>query len=533
MYLKFFNKYQVTAVVKKFLNVKDSSVFLIIFIICFIYSLWALSIGWNNTILDQHGFRQTQTAISTYYIIQGSPWLRYETPVLGYPWSIPFEFPLYQWLVAILVKFFHTPLEETGRFVSVFFFYLSLIPSYIILDYLNVSKSYRWVFLSLFLTSPLYLFWSRTFMIESTALFFSLAYLAAVGSYFQRKIFISLVLAILFGMLGALVKITTFVGFVLAAGFFTLSNWLKNSKNPVDIFYNIILPAVSFVLLPYITASTWIHFTDSQKLLNPLAVGLTSKALTKWNFGTLQQRFSIELLRTLKRILEDLFGNWKLAVIILVIFLLFSLRQHQFKHLYLSAISIFFAIILTFTNLHIVHNYYQYANGIFLIAAIGFGLLDLLERRGLWKILGCGILALLLIFSIKAYRTLWTGITKMTNNPLLEISVTIQKYTNPNDVLLIYGLDWSSELPYYSQRRALMGRDEALDNPEMRASVTQLSGYKLGAMVFCTQTKSDSDGIFRLTTAYNFQRDAIYSNSLCQVHLPLHNQINWRSHLVD
>ena len=91
----------VVAGLTRLLSAKDGNIFLIIFIISYIYSLWSLSIGWTNPILDQHGFRQTQTAISTYYLLQGSPWLAYETTVLGFPWSIPMEFPLYQWLVAL------------------------------------------------------------------------------------------------------------------------------------------------------------------------------------------------------------------------------------------------------------------------------------------------------------------------------------------------------------------------------------------------------------------------------------------------
>lgn len=86
--------------------------------ICF--SLWAVSVGWYHSIFDFHGFRQAQTAISANSILYGGPILHYETPVLGPPWSIPFEFPLYQVLVALLAKLLSSPLDQTGRFVSVF-----------------------------------------------------------------------------------------------------------------------------------------------------------------------------------------------------------------------------------------------------------------------------------------------------------------------------------------------------------------------------------------------------------------------------
>ena len=62
-----------------------------------------------NPILDEYGFRQTQTAITSYYFIQDGFKLAYETPAVGYPWSIPFEFPIFQALVALSVKLFSIP----------------------------------------------------------------------------------------------------------------------------------------------------------------------------------------------------------------------------------------------------------------------------------------------------------------------------------------------------------------------------------------------------------------------------------------
>src|SRR5690242_6357999 len=64
-----------------------------------LHSGYWLVAGINQPIADLHQFRQTQTAITAYWMAKGGPWLAYETPVLGYPWSIPFEFPVYQYLL--------------------------------------------------------------------------------------------------------------------------------------------------------------------------------------------------------------------------------------------------------------------------------------------------------------------------------------------------------------------------------------------------------------------------------------------------
>lgn len=56
-----------------------------IFVISLIWALLTASVGWNHTLSDMHGFRQTKTAITSYYFMQGGPFLGYETPVLGAP----------------------------------------------------------------------------------------------------------------------------------------------------------------------------------------------------------------------------------------------------------------------------------------------------------------------------------------------------------------------------------------------------------------------------------------------------------------
>ena len=59
----------------------------------------------SQPLLDQHAFRQSQTAISAEWMANDLNPLRmpyYETPVFGAPWRVPFEFPIFQWLSAVL-----------------------------------------------------------------------------------------------------------------------------------------------------------------------------------------------------------------------------------------------------------------------------------------------------------------------------------------------------------------------------------------------------------------------------------------------
>jgi hypothetical protein len=497
-------------------------ILLLIFTACLIHSFWGISRGWNNPLIDAQAFRQTQTAISVFYLLKGSPWLAYETPVLGVPWSIPMEFPLYQGIVAILVKLFQTPLDQTGRFVSAFFFYLSLIPIYVILSYLQVARAFRWLFLSLFLASPLYLFWARTFMIESTALFFSLAYLACIAVYFRYKSPIIALLACLFGIAASLTKVTTMAGFLILACVWIGINWFKKDSSR-NLAKDLLIPVVVFIIIPFLIAKIWVNFTDAQKLLNPMAADfITSKALRDWNFGTIAQKLSRSQWRNyLTRTLNDVFGGLIISVMALVILPIFTSK----KLLSYGLSLLFILTVAIFTNLHFVHNYYPYANAIFLLGASGFTIMGLIEKkRKIWQSVGWFFLALILLSQLQFYRAFWYPI-KLHGDSYLEIASQVQTVTSPEGVLLIYGDYWSSLIPYYSQRRALMIHNQASEE-ESKNALYKLSraNYQVEAIVFCRKTRENREDKKYLNSLYNPNDKPVFSNKRCDIYTTRHGK---------
>ena len=183
---------------------------LILFIFCslffFIFNIFFIEIP----ILEQHAFRQTQTALTAYYFIENGFSFDYDTPVIGYPWSIPLEFPIYQYIVAVVSSFFEISLTIAGRLISLIFSYLSVIPIYFSLKELNFSKSNIFYVLTLIYTAPLYIFWSGSFMIESTALFFSLCFIfCCLKISYKHNNVIYFMFGFIFLTLAFLQKITT------------------------------------------------------------------------------------------------------------------------------------------------------------------------------------------------------------------------------------------------------------------------------------------------------------------------------------
>jgi hypothetical protein len=164
-------------------NITIDNVIKIIFAVVLLSILYINIVNISNPILDQHGFRQTQTALTAYYILDNGFTLNYQTPVIGESWSIPFEFPIYQFLAAILSSITSISLTNAGKLLNLLFTIAVSIPVYLSLKKLGINKAAIIYSIALYLSSPIYLFWAGTFMIEGTALFF-----ATFSIYFFIKI---------------------------------------------------------------------------------------------------------------------------------------------------------------------------------------------------------------------------------------------------------------------------------------------------------------------------------------------------------
>jgi hypothetical protein len=487
----------------------------IIFLGSLIFLSFSLLKGFDGGIVDMHGFRQTQTAITVRYLLKGGPWLAYETPVLGPPWSIPFEFPLYQWLVALTAQTGFFPLEQAGRVVGIFFFLSTLYPFYKILRTLSLKTSSTYLVLSLYCLSPQYLFWSRTFMIESTALSLSMYYLwfsmlwDAHTHSAKKDMFMLSGLAVS-GSLAAAVKITTFFPFWTAAFGLFLWRWLKATDWGKRWERSRLLPVIQFLaaafLIPLAALLCWTSYSDALKSLNPLAQTLTSSALREWNFGSLPQRLAPATWKIFfSRTITDLIGNrWLLAAAVLSA--LFCRRDRRIT--FFVFLLLFIIPLLTFTNLYLIHNYYAYANGVFLIAAVGVASSGLLESRNYLRRAAGGLLACsIIVFSVHHYLTSFYPVQGMTIDAS-PVKNEIGLLTKDSDVIVVFSDDWSSEIPYYLDRRAVMFGSNDLAAPSFQKTKQNLRGYRIGAIIFTNN--ADLSGNFVRNALSQFGFSAAY-----------------------
>jgi hypothetical protein len=154
--------------------------------------------------------------------------------------------------------------------------------------------------------------------------------------------------------------------------------------------------------------------------------------------------------------------------------------------LYGSAIAIFF-------NLYLVHTYYAYANGIFLITAVGVAVGSLLNAGGRKSWIGICFFSLAIGSCVMHYVDGYYRVQRANAPGRLAAAAIVDRETKTSDVLFIYGLDWSPELPYQAHRRAIMIREFQRD-AALQEAVREEGINRISSLLICDESpKSASD----------------------------------------
>ncbi|MGA9721538.1 MAG: hypothetical protein WBQ86_03705 [Candidatus Binatus sp.] len=436
--------------------------------------------------------------MTSYWLMHGSPWLAYETPVQGVPWSIPIEFPFYQLLVAGLAEWTGLPLDSIGRLVSYLFVVLTIIPVRMLARAWGLDNTYVRSFAILLLTSPIYLFWGTAFLIETCVLFFCFWFLSEVELTTEptpcSSYWMALALSIFCGAIGALGKITTFIPFECLAGLILLNDFVKRLRRHESLLRPI-LTGGGIIAIPLTLFGIWNRFADAQRLKNPIMNPITSHSVTgsvsahQLYLGTWAQRFSLNLLLTLVRAATDTLGVLAVPIVIASVPLAISYRviDRPTRIILLGALGAFLLPFVLFTNAHIVHNYYDTENAIFLICAFAMLVSRLFStghRQAGWNLLALTVASQLLWFGFFFLH----DIRDPLDRPLLSIAQAVNERTDPDSVVVIYGQAFSSVIPYYAQRRALMEPDWIPYEGTLERARRMLApqgGHRVEAVVRC------------------------------------------------
>lgn len=490
----------------------------ICFALCVVLNLWFSATGWNHTLLESHEFRQTQTAISARAIQQDGWQLAYPLPLFGPPWSAPFEFPFYQILVAQLGSLGGLPLEQSGRAVALLFLYLALPALYLLQEFLPIPRS-RWFLLpSLVLVSPVYLYYSRSFMIESVALCAAAWFLFAYARALTRPTWAGGLVTALLGVLAGLAKSTTFAVFLLAAGLLTFAGLRRSINAGPKHLLRVIGRSLALAAPGVIAVMGWTRYTDQIKAMNPLSRSLEAGQLSEFIFGSLRLRFEpafwVEIAgRTAVTVLDS--AN----AMLLVVFGGILARQ---RHWALAGLLLCFASgPLIFPRLYAVHDYYFYASGVFILTALTLAWSNLLDMAHFPRAAGYVVIILSFALQVSSYTGSYYQSQRRPTPPPPELAKVLRELTQPGEIVLIIGQDWNPVLPYFAERRAIMVRDEAMSDPERLAAVLRSlgPGDEVAALVVTGEYRKYPKIIRALTQPLGLQSDPLLMNTDTHLHL--------------
>jgi hypothetical protein len=487
------------------------------------FHFWGATVAWESLNLPGAEFRQTQTAISAYYIQQDNDYsLAYPTPVLGKPWSIPMEFPLYQWTVATFSTATGTGLTQAGRTVSLVCFYLTLPALFLLLGRLGLARRQRWIVLGLVLTCPLYIYYARAFLIETMALMFGAWFLLAFLNAVERRSWRWLLLANLAGMGAGLVKVTTFMLFLMPAGLWA-AWWMwqarPRSAAPVDRrLFNATGWIAATTAVPFALSLWWIRWADAIKQLNPSARFIQSGSLTDFNFGTTANRFSP----------DTLLQHWQHLTTAVVwppvlgvgLVLALTVSRHWWRPM-LLCLGCYLAVLVLFPVLYALHEYYAVANAIFLLGALGFAVAGLWESplpRWAAALLVLGIYAAQMQFYLQGF---YPGQSRVSPGGS-GLTEALRQVMDPREILVVAGDDWSSITPFFAQRRALMIRNGQQDQTAyLRAAFGTLADERVGAVVLEGALRNHNQLRDLLIETFELDRRPIFTWRDALVYVPV------------
>jgi hypothetical protein len=317
-------------------------------------------------------------------------------------------------------------------------------------------------FVAIALSAPLYVFWGRSVLIETTALWLTLMTIRGwlVASDDGWTVGRSLAFVAL-ATLAMLQKTTTVlpVLIVLAVvhGLRELRRLRSEDATAAAVARRLAHAATVFAF-PVAIGAAWVTWTDSVKGASVLGRLLTSDRLTAWNWGTLEQRLSAPLwdgVLWLRLVDVNLGGPLGLAL------LSATLLVHgasPVRRVAAVALAMGILPLLMFPNLHIVHTYYQVANAAFLMFAVALGLGAILAPR-IGSLATGGLLFAMLSMNI---YTSWHGVVGVMQNDMFQdsredmVAAVIRRETSPEARFVASGLDWSSVIAFLSERRGLM-----------------------------------------------------------------------------
>lgn len=474
---------------------REKGILLGIFVAALLLHFWLATRNWTAGFMPGHEFRQAQTAFISHFVDRNDDFsLIYEAPIVGKPWeSILLEVPVYEWSVVLLSRITGLPHVQSARCLSLGCFYLVLPALWLLLARMDVSRHRRLLPLTLILSCPVYIFYSRAFLMESMELMCCAWFLVGFVGLMDRRRWTWFLLATVAGTGASLIKSATFaVWLIPAAAYAAWQLWRDwRARAGWGALLETVFWGFAGVAVPLGALRLWIILTDPIKALHPSAWIFTSANLSlgNWGLNDLPARFSASIWGTLLQRWQEALMPPELLMAALVAGLLaFPAQRARLA----GVASVFFLAQLLFPLAYAYQEYYFYSCAVFLLGGLGFALYGLLDfRLPSWL---CWLLvAVVPAAQLHTYWLVYHSQQMVRSDGGFSYTTVLRDFTPRESVIVVSGADWAAMIPLYSQRRALMIRNGLVrDRAYLERAFAELGDEDVAALVLLQDERSNT-----------------------------------------
>ncbi len=409
----------------------------------------------NFPLTEAHAFRQMQTTLMIREFMDGGFFQLSPLPVLGPPWQVPMEFPLFQWTAAMGGSVVGASPQIAGRLTALFFFLVCAALVALIGNRLY-SRSVGFTGFVLFLFLPFGWQWGNAPLIEFAAT------AGALGSFYLVMLWVERrswwLIAALTATLSVvcLVKITTAVVWIIPL--IVIAVFWKRTVGIREVInrWPLLIPAV----LSALAGLGWTRFSDAYKSGRQFTQFLVSQSMTEWNFGSVEQRLDT-------RSWSVIFSYSEAIVGLLVIFFLLLISALIFwrnRAATIALASTLFIGPMVFFNLYYMHGYYLASFYPALVIVIAAGIVGVAKtiranpsrsNSARWSVIATATFGLLVMAWISPEGQL---VSQRSSEGLYQFPLAQEIVDNTPVVagVITVGCDWNPAYSYLSGRKTLM-----------------------------------------------------------------------------
>jgi hypothetical protein len=481
--------------------------------------------NWTAGFMPGHEFRQTHTAIISEYIDKENNFTpRYTVPLYGKPWVVPLEFPLYEWAVVGVSRALDVPHIVAARTVTLACFYAMLPAVFLLMGRLGLPRERRLYALVLVLCCPVYIFYSRAFLMESMVLMCAAWFLAGFVETMLRRSLPWLLVCAAGGAGAGLIKATTFFVWLVPAmafGAWCLARSIRGPDRAREIPLTLAW-GLGAAALPCLATVWWVNFSDAIKEPHPSAHIFASKALSGGNFGlyNLSARFDGRTWRLLLERWNEAIA-WPAVIFAALAVGLLVAGGRRHRAIVAGAFALFIIGQSLFPYAYALQEYYFYASTVFLLVALGVGWGGLAEGSRL-RVLRAAALLVLPGVLLANYDRMYRDLQLVKSDGGTSLMHAIRDVTPADSVIIVVGEDWRPSTAYYSKRKALMvRRGLEYDDAYLERAFNDLAGETVSALVMSDNHRENRQLARRIAERFNLDPDPTFAHPDANVYINL------------